>query len=34
MSKIVEDIDINVNWFQIQSEIRKHVYKLLAPFQN
>ena len=34
MSKIVEDIDINVNWYQIQTEIRKQVYKLLTPFQN
>ena len=29
---IVENIDINLNWFQIETEIRKHVYKLLVPF--
>lgn len=31
---IIENIDINLNWFQIETEIRKHVHKLLIPFQH
>ena len=29
-----QNIDRNVNWFQIETEIRKQVTKTLAPFQK
>ena len=32
--EITENLDINLNWYQIQTEIRKQVFKLLIPFQK